>query len=108
MDRYSDPLTASPDRFVLHAEDDWEITLQPRKTACGWLHVFLSSPAGGGYSERYALSFNLMHRVVEANGDWDRLYATRRDMAMWFLEKMDFRLPCCDVCNEMWRREGCP
>lgn len=94
--------------FVIHSEGDWEIILQQKHTKCGWMHVYLSTPGGETYAERYDLVFNLMHRLVEWNDDWERLWTTRRDMAFWFIERMDRRFPACEFCNEMWRREGCP
>lgn len=94
--------------FVVHQEGGWEIILQQQSTKCGWMHLYLSTPPGENYAERYALTFNLMHRLVDCNEDWDRLLRNRRDMAMWFLEKMDHRFPPCDLCNEMWRKQGCP
>lgn len=93
--------------FVVHSEGDWEIILQQRSTHCGWMYVYLSSPPGETYGERYELAFNLMHRFVECNQDWQRLLKVRPEMAIWFFEKMDLRFPPCDICNEMWRREGC-
>lgn len=93
--------------LTVHREDGWEITLQMKSTKCGWLNVFLS-PVGDVSGERYALAFNSMHQIVDCDEEWDRLWTNRRDMAMWFYEKMKWRFPSCEFCNEMWRREGCP
>lgn len=94
--------------FIIHTEGDWEIILQQRHTKCGWMHVYLSSPPGENYGERYDLTFNLMHRLVDCNQDWEFLMREKPEMAAWFVERMDRRFPPCDFCNEMWRKEGCP
>ena len=99
------PTIYSDEPFIAAENEEWVIVLAPIPAKCAWLtfDMFLK----GDPSVSYRIAFNHVYRRTDNGPDWQRLIDERPDSVSWFFDTISLRFPFCQVCKEMFEKDGC-